>query len=144
MNCQNSLILFEKNGENVRIHNLITIGAENMIRSDGLSISAKDNLAFNMHPYWSQIAVYDPIQVKTNPCTGKPLVPKPKTPEGSWNAVRSEVDGPLAYFTIVNGSPYNFKLTSQHSYQMIQWAWVDVPAGRYKMLVLDRGRLILL
>ncbi|KAL4893184.1 pectate lyase superfamily protein-domain-containing protein [Aspergillus ambiguus] len=59
MNCQKNLIYMESNS-NVTIQNLITIGSENMLVSDGASVSSKDNLAANFHPYWSQLTVFDP------------------------------------------------------------------------------------
>lgn len=51
MNCQQSLVLVKDNFELVRIHNLITIGATNMIESDGYKIKSADNLAVDFHPY---------------------------------------------------------------------------------------------
>ncbi|KAL2176487.1 pectin lyase fold/virulence factor [Thermothelomyces heterothallicus CBS 202.75] len=52
-----SLVLVNDNFEHVRIHNLITIGATNMIESDGYKTKSADNLAVDFHPYWSQISL---------------------------------------------------------------------------------------
>ncbi|KAK3682883.1 pectate lyase superfamily protein-domain-containing protein [Podospora appendiculata] len=58
--CQKALLLLEKNGGNVRIQHLITIGAKYMIVQDGKGVLAADNLSNKDHPTWSQISVYDP------------------------------------------------------------------------------------
>lgn len=143
--CQNSLIQLEGNGGDVRIFNLITIGATNMITSDGNQLTSQDNLAVDYHPYWSQITIIDPIQ-KTGPqrlikqglharnedkCP--PVLPEAILPEGKYPTNLSIIDigghSDHGYFTLVNGSPYNWILTSSHSYQMDQWKWHNVPAG---------------
>ncbi|EER45681.1 LysM domain-containing protein [Histoplasma capsulatum H143] len=143
--CQNSLIQLEGNGGGVRIFNLITIGATNMITSDGNQFTSQDNLAVDYHPYWSQITIIDPIQ-KTGPqrlikqglharnedkCP--PVLPEAILPEGKYPTNLSIIDigghSDHGYFTLVNGSPYNWILTSSHSYQMDQWKWHNVPAG---------------
>jgi len=33
------------------------------------------------------------------------------------------------YITLVNGSPYDWTLTGQHSYQMSTWNWPTISAG---------------
>jgi hypothetical protein len=53
MNCQQSLVLVKDNFEHVWIHNLITIGATNMIESDGYKIKPANNLAVDFHHYWA-------------------------------------------------------------------------------------------
>ncbi|UNI24920.1 hypothetical protein JDV02_010637 [Purpureocillium takamizusanense] len=57
--CQNVLVLFEENLENVRIQNLITIGAKYVAVQDGKGIMAADNLNVDSHPKWTQISVFD-------------------------------------------------------------------------------------
>lgn len=52
-------MLLTANGPNVRITNLITIGAKHMAVMDGKGISAADNLNVNTHPDWSQIRTLD-------------------------------------------------------------------------------------
>ncbi|PGH35768.1 hypothetical protein GX50_01351 [[Emmonsia] crescens] len=143
--CQNSLIQLEGNGRGVRIHNLITIGATNMIISDGTQVPSQANLAVDYHPYWSQITVIDPLHNtgaqrlinqglharSERQCSEVP-------PEASVPGGKHPTDLPLVdiggdsmhgYFTLVNGSPYNWILTNNHSYSMDQWKWHDVPAG---------------
>jgi len=62
---------FRNNHGGIQIQNLITIGATNMINADGKLITAKDNLAVNAHPFWSDIVSYSP--------GGTPLlVPQPE------------------------------------------------------------------
>ena len=51
---------FKNNHGGIMINNLITIGATNMINVDGKLIGAKDNLAVNSHPFWSDIVAYSP------------------------------------------------------------------------------------
>ena len=130
MDCQKSLIDLQDNFGNVTIHNLITIGAVNMIESDGLTIKASDNQAVDFHPRWSQISVFDPRQY-INPCTQEPANTNPDLPAGADAAVRTENDEQLAYLTIVNGCPYAFEFLSQHNHQMKDWdsEWVTIPAG---------------
>ncbi|OAX78349.1 hypothetical protein ACJ72_07345, partial [Emergomyces africanus] len=143
-NCQNSLIQLEEIGDRVRLHNLITIGATNMIASDGTLITSESNLAVDYHPYWSQITGLDLINNKgaqclvnqqlqargERPCPEVP--PEAVVPPGKYPTNLSLVDiggeADHGYFTLVNGSPYNWILTYNHSYQMDQWSWHDVPA----------------
>lgn len=135
VNCQQNLIQFKDNTGNVLIHNLVTIGSVNMIESDGKFIPAKDNLAVNFHPYWSQIAVYDARQVSPGICQSvddKTWI-NPDLPKGDWQTLRiMEDEEQLVYFTIVNGSPYDFVYTGGNDYQMENdWSkdWVTIPAG---------------
>lgn len=51
---------FKKNYGGVQVNNHITIGATNMTNADGKLIGAKDNLAVNVHPFWSNIVLYSP------------------------------------------------------------------------------------
>jgi hypothetical protein len=57
--CQKALMLLENNLANVRIQNLVTIGAKYMVIMDGKGIPAIDNLNVNKHPDWSQISILD-------------------------------------------------------------------------------------
>ena len=59
--CQKVLALINENSSNVRIQNLVTIGAEYMAVQDGEGISALDNLNVDHHPRWSLISVLDVI-----------------------------------------------------------------------------------
>ncbi|KAK2762469.1 hypothetical protein FQN53_007520 [Emmonsiellopsis sp. PD_33] len=143
--CQNALIQLEGNQRNVRIHNLVTIGATNMIVSGEKKIPASDNLAVDFHPYWSQITVIDPIhnneiqrlanqvslQKTKRDCQDVP--PEVSVPGGVYPPELPIVDvggnANHGYLTLVNGSPYKWTLSYNHSYQMDQWKWHDVPAG---------------
>ncbi|OJD12350.1 hypothetical protein AJ78_07043 [Emergomyces pasteurianus Ep9510] len=143
--CQNSLVQLERNGDRVRIQNLVTIGATNMIVSGRTQVSSEDNLAVNYHPYWSQITAVDPIHNRgaqqllnqglqsrsERHCSEVP--PEVSVPEGKNPTDLTMIDiggeADHGYFTLVNGSPYNWILTYNHSYQMDQWKWYDVPAG---------------
>ena len=132
-------MIFMEQNVNATFHNLVTIGATNMLLSDGNSIPAKDNLAIKSHPYWSQLTVFYPIQNKPNPCRGDAANPK-------WHGAQpdfayypdshSSVDYPknaedshTIYVTLVNGSPDDFVLTSTHSYQMPTFNFSTVAAG---------------
>jgi hypothetical protein len=57
--CQKSLMFLDSNGANIRIQNLITIGAEYMAVMDGVGITAADNLNVKSHPFWSQVTIMD-------------------------------------------------------------------------------------
>lgn len=57
--CQKSLLLLNDNGANVRITNLVTIGAKYMAVMGGKGIAAADNLNVKVHPSWSHISVLD-------------------------------------------------------------------------------------
>lgn len=57
--CQKALMLLKDNGSNIRITNLVTIGAKYMAVMDGKGITAADNLNVKVHPSWSQISVLD-------------------------------------------------------------------------------------
>jgi hypothetical protein len=52
-------MLLTANGPNVRLTNLITIGAKYMAVMDGKGIAAADNLNVNTHPDWSTITTLD-------------------------------------------------------------------------------------
>lgn len=123
--------------ENVIIHNLITIGAVNMITSDGSTIPSHDNLAVKGHPYWSQLTVFYSIQNTPDPCkgsSGNPTWHGP-VPDGEYFPPRTEKgqEGPEAaltrYITLVNGCPHNFAVTSTHEYQMTDFDFYNVQSG---------------
>ncbi|KAF2271266.1 pectin lyase-like protein [Westerdykella ornata] len=57
--CQKALVLLDSNGANIRIQNLITIGAKYMAVMNGKGILATDNLNVDTHPEWSQVSVLD-------------------------------------------------------------------------------------
>lgn len=57
--CQKALVYLDSNYANVRIQNLISIGAKYMVVMDGEGISALDNLNVDNHPDWSQISILD-------------------------------------------------------------------------------------
>lgn len=57
--CQNKIINIKGNSENVRIQNLITIGALTSISGDYQDVIALTNLAIIEHPSWSQISQFD-------------------------------------------------------------------------------------
>jgi hypothetical protein len=129
--CQKSLIKSAKNGPGVRMFNVVTIGAELMISHDDGDILAADNLAVGFYPKWSYITVFDPSPLAAAD-TKKPVC-KPRDnsgisiPDGRY----AEASAPKqqGFFTLVNGTPYNWRLTYNHSYQMYNWKWHDVPAG---------------
>ncbi|KAK0746794.1 pectate lyase superfamily protein-domain-containing protein [Schizothecium vesticola] len=57
--CQKALLLLQDNGGNIRIQNLITIGAKYSWVQDGKGTLAADNLNVDSHPRWSQITILD-------------------------------------------------------------------------------------
>lgn len=57
--CQDALVRLDNNGANVRIQNLVTIGATYMAVMDGQGIAAAPNLNVNTHPFWSLVTVLD-------------------------------------------------------------------------------------
>lgn len=58
-NCQHTMAELENNKGDIVIHNLITIGAVNMLRSDRELITAKVNQAVDFHPFWSQLSRFE-------------------------------------------------------------------------------------
>ncbi|GFF73175.1 glucan 1,3-beta-glucosidase [Aspergillus lentulus] len=136
-NCQKKLVYMDTN-KDVIIHNLITIGATNMITSDGSTIPSKDNLAVKSHPYWSQLTVFYPIQNTPDPCKASNGISTwhGNMPEGEffpgpdgagWPGTKDEAL--ITYVTLVNGCPHDFTLTSKHSYQMPTFDFDTVPSG---------------
>ena len=75
---------FKNNHGGIQVDNLITIGATNMINADGKMIGSKDNLAVNMHPFWSDIVSYSP--------GGAPLVTAPQPEKQSDEELDDLVD----------------------------------------------------
>ncbi|KAI1863819.1 uncharacterized protein JN550_009317 [Neoarthrinium moseri] len=143
MDCQDSLIQFRKNTGNVVLHNLVTIGSVNMIESDGSFIRAKDNLAVDFHPYWSQIAAYDARQVSPGICQevdDKTWI-NPDIPQGDWDTLRiMEDEEQLVYFTIVNGCPYDFVFTGGNDWQLENdWSkdFITIPAGESAQFLVE-------
>ncbi|KAK1590378.1 uncharacterized protein LY79DRAFT_590568 [Colletotrichum navitas] len=57
--CQKALMLLKGNFANIRIQNLVTIGAKYMAIMDGEGIPVVDNLNVDVHPDWSHISVLD-------------------------------------------------------------------------------------
>ncbi len=61
--CQKTLVRLDSNYANVRVQNLITIGAKYMVAMDGKGIAAADNLNVNAHPFglkspsWTLVAM---------------------------------------------------------------------------------------
>ncbi|GFF40408.1 LOW QUALITY PROTEIN: hypothetical protein IFM46972_06202 [Aspergillus udagawae] len=98
-----------------------------MLLSGGTVVSSKDNLAANFRPYWSQLTVLDPVQDTPDPCKGRSTtttsasLPRGTTyrPQLTENDKDYKgVDDTVVHVTIVNGSPYDFILSSTHTYQM--------------------------
>ena len=132
----------------VRLQNLITIGSTNMIRTDGTIITAKDNLAVNYHPSWSYISDFEParsnVPSSSEPdrCAGaSPIPANPQLPQGSYVPYLPDApingSGPAwddgrvhGWFTLVNGTPYKWKLNRVSSHQVGPWKFYDVPSGK--------------
>ncbi|KAF7183488.1 hypothetical protein CNMCM7691_003687 [Aspergillus felis] len=102
-------------------------------------MSGKDNLVANFHPYWSQLTVFYPIQDTPDPCKGRWTTTTSASvlrgttypPQLTENdKVYTGVDETVVYVTIVNGSPYDFILSSTHTYQMDTFDFHDIPAGK--------------
>lgn len=45
------------------------------------------------------------------------------------------------YLTLLNGSPYEWVLTGQHSYQMDTWKWPTIPAGKASKVFVEFATL---
>ena len=139
MDCQKSMAKLDKNKGPVRIHNLVTIGAVNMLETDNNKvIKAKDNQAVDFHPRWSQIALFDPVQLGAPQCNAAPDLTNPTTPETGLSPIHPTENGQM-WFSVFNGSPYTMKLKSVHSFQMGEWdsLWVDIPAGESLSVYLE-------
>lgn len=132
VDCQKSLVKMIDNRGRVSIHNLVTIGAVNMISDGDTLIDSKSNLAVDFHPRWSQIAVYDSIQSNSG-CDSNPSDKIADMPKGDYVAARVETEGPEhTWLTIANGSPYNWHMyRPPHNHQLKDWdqQWRDIPAG---------------
>ncbi|KAL4805582.1 pectate lyase superfamily protein-domain-containing protein [Aspergillus unguis] len=57
--CQKALWRLDNNYDNVRLQNIIAIGAEYILVSDGQGVRSTDNLAITAHPAWAQISIFD-------------------------------------------------------------------------------------
>ncbi|KAH9845616.1 glycoside hydrolase family 55 protein [Teratosphaeria destructans] len=57
--CQKTLVQLNNNYGNVRLLNLVTIGAKNMVVMNGNTISAADNINVKSHPFFSQLTILD-------------------------------------------------------------------------------------
>ncbi|PGH08809.1 hypothetical protein AJ80_07768 [Polytolypa hystricis UAMH7299] len=142
INCQKSLMDLQDNHGGIRIYNLITIGSVSMITSDGHDISARDNLAVDFHPYWSQITVFDPVSTPSSDLfvqgsdgglalrAAECAAPPPETSVRDGKYPREFVLPSRGYLVLVNGSPYNWVRTYTHSYGMRTWDWPDIPAAQ--------------
>lgn len=83
--------------------------------------------------------MFDPIQNEPDPCDGRLTEPNgddPQQTDGRYTpALPVGTNLPALphrnYLSIVNGSPYNFKLTSTNTNQMTEWEWHDIPAGEF-------------
>ena len=141
--CQLALWEVEDNYENVRMQHIISIGARYTMIHEGDSILAMDNLAVEGHPRWSQISIFDATSSGKDPddkCTEKDNTWKAvgtRTPElFEYKMLESEWISTRAYVTIVNLTPYLFRLDerSSNSYQ-IDVDFGNIPAGRSRQNV---------
>ncbi|RDW86246.1 glycoside hydrolase family 55 protein [Aspergillus mulundensis] len=57
--CQQALWRLNNNHVNVRLQNIVGIGAEYVLVSNGTGIRATDNLGVTAHPAWAQISIFD-------------------------------------------------------------------------------------
>lgn len=62
--CQRTMAEIVGNHGDIIIHNLVTIGAVNMIKTDSDLITAKGNQAVDSHPYWSQLSRFEAREFK--------------------------------------------------------------------------------
>ncbi|KAH8714014.1 putative glucan endo-1,3-beta-glucosidase [Beauveria bassiana] len=151
--CQKSLIYLSSNYDNVRLQQVISIGAKNMIvSSDGTKITSDENQAVTSHPQWAHISLYD-VPSKEKPPTSPEEKKCDSTDyfyyEGEWP--KYDISGlvglsrrgaPLgnssnatsympAYATIVNLTPHNFKhVGGPKPYQFHKWDFDDIPSGK--------------
>ncbi|UKZ74106.1 hypothetical protein TrVFT333_001763 [Trichoderma virens FT-333] len=82
-NCQISLVQMQDNSGDIHFWNLITIGSLNMISSDAndahTEISALDYTNVNYHPFWSQLSLFEPLDVPDDGGDGGNLIYVPTT-----------------------------------------------------------------
>ncbi|KAL4949464.1 pectate lyase superfamily protein-domain-containing protein [Aspergillus filifer] len=71
--CQQVLWRFDNNYDHVRLQNVIAIGAEYILVSDGQGIRSVDNLAISAHPAWAQISLFDAPSHGQAPTTAEGL-----------------------------------------------------------------------
>ncbi|KAL8305540.1 hypothetical protein RB600_008430 [Gaeumannomyces tritici] len=62
--CQRTMAEIAQNYGDIVIHNLVTIGAVNMMKTDSGFVTAKDNQAVDFHPYWSQLGRFEAREFK--------------------------------------------------------------------------------
>ncbi|KAH8880986.1 pectin lyase-like protein [Thozetella sp. PMI_491] len=128
-----ALIQLQENGENVRIQNLVTVGSEAILESDSQIITTQSTADPNNTTSIGQVALFDPLYaVLATTCSWGS---DPSIPDGSWG--NPSDDTAAAWFTIANGSPYDFVLQSSPSYQMVNWGWDIIPAGESRQFTIS-------
>lgn len=76
-NCQKVMVEFKENHGGVLVQNLVTIGATNVMSTDGTLIPAEDNVAVHQHPFWSHIASYVPKSISLEDPSAEPVEAEP-------------------------------------------------------------------
>jgi len=71
------MVEFKENHGGVLVQNLVTIGATNVMSTDGTLIPAEDNLAVHQHPFWSHIASYVPKSISLEDPSAEPVEAEP-------------------------------------------------------------------
>lgn len=155
--CQKALWLLSHNYDNVRIQHLVTIGSKYMLVSDGQCVLATVNLAVEGHPRWSHISSYhvqshgkqsaDDRGGEDSKCDasdsnyragdshkGEYYPNPPSYAPWEWN---DAIERSKIYVTIVNLTPYTFKLDRTASYQMDAMDFADIPPGHARQNVMD-------
>jgi len=102
-----------------------------MLRFNNMPIPAKNNLAVNSYPHWSQIAVFDPLEPDLDSGVysvqaQKATVQAQDTDEDDITTAAAAGEG---FVTLINASPHDWVRTGMSSYQMTKWDWPTVRAG---------------
>lgn len=151
MNCQKSLWLLDDNYQNVKLSQVVTIGAENMIVTSekGLATAA-DNLAVSKHPKWSQISQFDVVGSNSNsnkrcddfthPYFGyseyssrvfRNLEVDQSSGPGSRLDNGKNATAAISHVTVVNFTPYKLVYTPWKTpYQIEKVEFQDIESGK--------------
>lgn len=144
--CQMSLWNLPMNHDNNRIQHVIGIGAEYILRSERLGINSTANLAIEEHPSWAQISVFNILSSGPSPYGGTPSLCLEEE-KNSWYSGLSMPAGRFFnslyydpqvgpnrnefFITIVNLTPYTFKLDSlAPRTHMSAFEFDDIPPGK--------------
>ncbi|KAI7915386.1 glucan 1 [Pyricularia oryzae] len=140
--CQNTAIAADDN-QNLQLGNVVSVGANNTIVSDKKAIPAKDNVATNANPKWSQINSVAAVQSARDAGSCRNIDAWPAKPgDGKYfDPIKSKLPMPYPkmFINMVNGSPLRFNNIQKNSYQIKPFDFADVDPGFSPQVSLEYG-----